>query len=225
METNLATMPSRIGTIFDRVTKLLGKNTHNIQLAENFQLVSAGEPLNRVYSLRSGKVKLTRWFSPGREHLLEIIGEGEVFGLESLVGENVWFFSAISMEPAEIMWVDVEDLRKILADHANLELQLLRAFGMQARQQYERAMSVRDLDVPGRLAAVLLKLAQRFGEKNEEGAALPRGLTQLELSQMIGSSRETTNKILADFCERGWITYRARLITVVDTARLARRAS
>lgn len=224
-ETNLATMRFHTGEIFDRVLKKLGDKVHSVKMEEHFQFAAAGDSLDRIFSLKSGKVKLTRLSSLGRDHVLEILGAGEIFGLESLVGENVWYSTAISMEPVEVRWAHVEDVRKILASNPNLEVQLLRSFGAQTQQRYERTMSIRDLDVPGRLAAVLLYLARRFGENKESGILLPRGLTQLELSQMIESSRETANKILADFCERGWITYESRVITVTDTERLEKRAS
>lgn len=224
-ESNLATMGWRTAEFFDRVISKLGNKVHHAQMEDRFQFVAAGDPLDRVFALKSGKVKLTRLSSLGRDHLLEILGAGDVFGLEALAGENVWFSTATSMEPVEVQWIQVEDMRKVLAHNANLELQLLRAFAALTQQRYERTMSIRDLDVPGRLAAVLLYLAQRFGETSEDGMVLPRGLTQMELSQMIGSSRETANKILADFMQRNWIIYENRLIIVTDMERLARRAA
>ncbi|EFN94235.1 cyclic nucleotide-binding domain protein [Mobiluncus mulieris FB024-16] len=224
-ETNLATMRIRTGEFFERVMKKLGDKVNRVTMEERFQFSNSGDPLNRVFALKSGKVKLTRLSTLGRDHLLEILGPGDVFGLEALVGENVWFYTATSMESVEVTWAHVEDMRQVLADNHNLEMQLLRSFAALTQQRYERTMTIWDLDVPGRLAAVLLYLGERFGETSEGGLVLPRGLTQRELSQMIGASRETANKILADFCNRAWITHENRLITIIDWERLNRRAS
>ncbi|MDD7540873.1 MAG: Crp/Fnr family transcriptional regulator [Mobiluncus porci] len=224
-ETNLATMRFRTGELFDQVARKLPDKIHGATMEGRFQFLASGDPLDRIFSLQSGKVKLTRTSSMGRDHVLEILGEGDVLGLESLAGENVWFYTATSLEPAEIQWIRVEDMRKYLASNPNLEVQFLRLFGAQTQQRYERTMDLRDLDVPGRVAAVLLLLMRRFGEIGEAGVVLPRGLTQSELAQMVGSSRETTNKVLADFMARGWIQQQTRVITILDAERLIRRAS
>ena len=79
-------------------------------------------------------------------------------------------------------------------------------------------------DVPGRVAKALLDLANRFGERTPEGIYVPHDLTQEELAHLVGASRETVNKSLADFVSRGWIRLEGRAVTLLDVDRLARRA-
>lgn len=215
----------QVGEIYSRVRKKLGAKVHHTQLSARFQLVGAGDPLDRIFSLESGKIKLMRETYLGRDNLLEILGEGDVLGLQSLVGENTWFATASTLEPVEIDWVRVEDVRKFLASNPNQEVQLLRSFGALTRKHYERAAALRDIDIPGRIASAILILMQRFGEEGEGGVTLPKGLTQLELAQMAGASRETANKVLADFVGRGWIVMNKRVIVVIEPERLERRAS
>ena len=69
-------------------------------------------------------------------------------------------------------------------------------------------------DVPGRLAKTLLSLASRFGKPVEEGLQVPHDLTQEEMAQLVGSSRETVNKALMDFANRGWIARNGRTIII-----------
>ena len=80
-------------------------------------------------------------------------------------------------------------------------------------------------DVPGRVAKQLLQLAQRFG--TQEGGALrvTHDLTQEEIAQLVGASRETVNKALADFAHRGWIRLEGKSVLISDSERLARRAA
>ena len=79
-------------------------------------------------------------------------------------------------------------------------------------------------DVPGRVAKQLLELANRFGDQREDGVHVHHDLTQEELAQLVGASRETVNKALADFAARGWIRLEPRSVTILDTERVERRA-
>ena len=73
-------------------------------------------------------------------------------------------------------------------------------------------------------AAASADLADRFGRTADDGVHVPHDLTQEELAQLVGASRETVNKSLADFVSRGWIRLEGRAVTLLDVDRLARRA-
>ena len=79
-------------------------------------------------------------------------------------------------------------------------------------------------DVPGRVAKALLDLSSRFGVPSEEGLHVAHDLTQEELAQLVGASRETVNKALADFAGRGWLRLEARAVVLLDIERLQRRS-
>ena len=79
-------------------------------------------------------------------------------------------------------------------------------------------------DVPGRVAKALLDLGEKFGETRPEGLYVEHDMTQEELAQLVGASRETVNKALADFAQRGWIRLESRSVTLTDVERLQRRA-
>jgi len=79
-------------------------------------------------------------------------------------------------------------------------------------------------DVPGRVARALLDLGEKFGQQTPEGLNVTHDLTQEELAQLVGASRETVNKALADFAGRGWVRLESRSVLLLDQERLARRA-
>ena len=81
-------------------------------------------------------------------------------------------------------------------------------------------------DVPGRVAKALLELGGKFGETSDEteGMTVTHDLTQEELAQLVGASRETVNKALADFAARGWIRLESRSVVILDPERLERRS-
>ena len=79
-------------------------------------------------------------------------------------------------------------------------------------------------DVPGRVAKALLELSQRFGVPGPDGLHVHHDLTQEELAQLVGASRETVNKALAEFAQRGWIRLEQKSVTLTDVDRLLRRS-
>ena len=79
-------------------------------------------------------------------------------------------------------------------------------------------------DVPGRVAKNLLQMAGRFGTRDGGVLRVTHDLTQEEIAQLVGASRETVNKALADFASRGWLRLDGKSIIILDPERLARRA-
>jgi CRP/FNR family transcriptional regulator len=79
-------------------------------------------------------------------------------------------------------------------------------------------------DVPSRVAMALLGLAERFGQPVREGSHVVHELTVEALAQLVGASRETVNKALADFSGRGWIRIESRAVVIKDVEGLTRRA-
>jgi CRP-like cAMP-binding protein len=74
------------------------------------------------------------------------------------------------------------------------------------------------------MAKSLLELSTRFGTPTHDGVRVDHDLTQQELAQLVGSSRETVNKTLADFAARGWLRMEGRAVVLLDLDRLQQRA-
>jgi CRP/FNR family transcriptional regulator len=79
-------------------------------------------------------------------------------------------------------------------------------------------------DVPGRVAKALMDLGEKFGTVTPDGLLVTHDMTQEEIAQLVGASRETVNKALADFTQRGWLRLESRQVLIVDVERLRRRA-
>ena len=79
-------------------------------------------------------------------------------------------------------------------------------------------------DVPGRVASRLIQLAQSFGVVEDGNTRVVHDLTQSELAQFVGASRESVNKVLADYAGRGWLRLEHKCVVILDNAPLARRA-
>ena len=195
-----------------------------LHLVRGDTLVHEGEPGARLYVVRDGKIKLGRRSNDGRENLLAVLGPGEMFGELSLFDPGPRTATATVVADAEVLELGHADLIRWLQDKPSVAQQLLQALARRLRRTNEALADLVFSDVPGRVAKALLDLSTRFGEKVDEGVRVAHDLTQEELAQLVGASRETVNKALADFAARGWLRREGRAVVLLDIDRLERRA-
>jgi CRP/FNR family cyclic AMP-dependent transcriptional regulator len=183
-----------------------------------------GEPGDRMYVILEGKVKLGQSSNDGRESLLAILGPGEMFGELSLFDPGQRTSTATALTDAVILALSNEQLRPWLAGRPEVAAALLQALARRLRRTNEAMADLVFSDVPGRVAKALMDLGEKFGEVTSEGLMVTHDMTQEELAQLVGASRETVNKALADFAQRGWIRLESRQVMILDIERLGRRA-
>ncbi len=193
-------------------------------LARSEVLFAEGDPGDRLYVICEGKIKLGRASGDGRENLLAILGPGEMFGELSLFDPGPRTATATSVGDTRLIGLGHDDLVPFLDNRPEVALQLLRALARRLRRTNETLGDLVFSDVPGRVAKALLDLSQRFGRPVNDGVLVAHELTQEELAQLVGASRETVNKALADFATRGWLRLEARAVVLLDVDRLKRRA-
>lgn len=192
--------------------------------AKGREIFHEGDRGDSLYVITSGKVKLGRTSSDGRESLLSVLGPGEMFGELSLFDPGPRLTSATAVSDTDLIALHNNELRTFIADHPEVAMQMLAGLARRLRRTNEGLSDLVFTDVPGRVAKALLDLSGRFGQRSEEGVRVAHDLTQEELAQLVGASRETVNKALADFAARGWLVLGAKAVTLVDTDRLIRRA-
>ena len=187
-------------------------------------LFAEGERGDRLYLVVKGKMKLGRTSADGRENLQAVLGPSEMFGELSLFDPGPRSSSATAVTDATLLELGHDDLLPWLRSHPDVAVHLLNALARRLRRTNEAMADLVVTDVPGRVAKALLDLARRFGVQKDDGLHVTHDLTQEELAQLVGASRETVNKALADFASRGWIRHEARSVVLRDVDRLTRRA-
>jgi CRP/FNR family transcriptional regulator, cyclic AMP receptor protein len=187
-------------------------------------LFHEGDEGDRLYVVTAGKIKLGRSSGDGRENLLSVLGPGEMFGELSLFDPGPRAATATAITDSALIGLGHDHLQPWLSGHPEVAAQLLAALAARLRRTNEAMADLVFSDVPGRVAKALLDLSRRFGERRDDGLHVAHDLTQEELAQLVGASRETVNKALADFAGRGWIRLEARAVAILDEERLSRRA-
>ncbi len=202
----------------------LAARTSHTSLRRGEVLFEEGDPGERLYIITEGKIKLGHSSDDGRESLLAILGPGEIIGELTLFDPGPRSTTATAVSSASMLSLDHADLMAVLDTSPEVAKHMLRALAQRLRRTNESLSDLVFSDVPGRVAKSLLDLADRFGTVTDNGVHVPHDLTQEELAQLVGASRETVNKSLADFVSRGWIRLEGRAVTLLDVDRLARRA-
>ncbi len=197
----------------------------DIHLPRGESLFAEGDPGDRLYLILDGKIKLGATSGDGRETLLAILGPGEMFGELSLFDPGPRTATASALTDAHLAGLGHEDLQPWLSGRPEVAGSLLRALARRLRRTNEAMADLVFSDVPGRVAKALLELSYKFGEEQPDGSVhVVHDLTQEELAQLVGASRETVNKALADFQNRGWLRLEQRGVDLLDLDRLTRRA-
>ena len=196
----------------------------DVHLDRGERLFAEGDAGDKLYIILVGKIKLTKAAPDGRENLLSVHGPGEMFGELSLFDPRPRTSSATAVTNARLAGLAHDDLRTWLSSRPEVAMHLLQALAQRLRRINEVKADLVFTDVPGRVAKALLDLSERFGNPHPEGTQVNHDLTQEELAQLVGASRETVNKALADFAARGWIQLAAKSVLVTDPDRLRKRA-
>jgi CRP-like cAMP-binding protein len=208
----------------DEAAADLEESMRRVDLKRGQVLFHEGDQSDRMYVIAEGKIKIGRAAPDGRSTLLKLLGPGEEFGELSLFDPDCRSGTATAVTEARLCALSNHDLRPWLESRPEVALALLRQLSNRMRQSREVVADLVFSDVPARVAKTLLELSTRFGTSKDEGVHVWHDLTQEELAQLVGASRETVNKALADFGNRGWLRLEPRAVVLLDLDRLKQRS-
>jgi len=194
-----------------------------LKLAKGHTLFKEGDEGDRLYVIVSGKVKLGTSSGDGRENLLSILGPGEMFGELSLFDPEPRTATATAVTDVRLVSLAHDQVIGLATSQPQVSLELLRRLAQRLRKSNEVLADLVFADVPGRVAKAIIDLGTRFGVQKDDGLHVNHDLTQEELAQLVGASRETVNKALADFAARGWVKLEPRAVLVTDIERITKR--
>jgi CRP-like cAMP-binding protein len=177
------------------------------------------DPGDSLFVLRSGRVKVVLIAEDGREVILGILGVGAHFGELSLIDNQPRSAHVIAMEDSSLLVLRREDFRRRVEESPSVAWSLLNELSRRLRQADEKIGSLVLLDVPGRIARMLLNAADEGGSEKIEKA-----LTHQTIAHVIGASRETVSRAMREFQDSGWINTERRRIRITDRAALEKRA-
>lgn len=167
---------------------------------KNAVIVSQGDKSDSLYVILSGKVKIYLADEDGKEVLLNTQGPGEYFG-EIILDEGPRSASVMTLEPSKFSIVSRAQAQEFLAAHPEAALDLIRSLIQRVRVLTDRVGDLALLDVYGRVARMLLDLAQ----EQDGQLVIAEPLTQQDMASRVGCSREMISRILKDLRTGGYV--------------------
>jgi CRP/FNR family transcriptional regulator, cyclic AMP receptor protein len=184
-----------------------------------------GDPGTAFYVIASGKVKIALTSPDGKELILRRFSAGGFHGELALLDNEPRSADAIATEPSVLLVLQRDAFRSFLSEHPDVAIKLLGTVSQYLRRNADLIQDATFLDVPARLARILLELAGQPGatELPPPGAVLPDKMKQGELASLVGATRESINKWLGSFEKQGLISYDKGQITLLRPSGLKQR--
>jgi CRP/FNR family transcriptional regulator, cyclic AMP receptor protein len=205
----------------------LGELLHRKTFPAGKSLMSVDQTGEVVYFILSGTVKIHVEQEDGADVILSLLGPGEIIGEMSALDQTNRSASVVTLEETTLLWMDRETFRRCVTAIPTLASNLACTLSSRLRSANEQIQSLAAVEVETRIARRILAFAEKYGQTLPNGDLLiPIRLTQSDIANLVGASREHTNKIMVSYKERGYLSVDHNYhITIHDKTALARRCN
>jgi CRP/FNR family cyclic AMP-dependent transcriptional regulator len=179
---------------------------------KNAVVLTEGEMGDSLYMIQSGKVKVFIGDEDGREIILKILGPGDFFGEMSMIDKQPRSASVTTIEASTFLVLSHAAFERCVEQAPRIANMVMRVLAQRVREADRKIGTLALMDVYGRVASTLLELSVYSDGKLMVGEKL----SQQDLANMIGASREMVNRILKDLSDRGFISIESKSITIIN---------
>ncbi len=179
-----------------------------------------GDAGTDLYIIENGEVKIVLGSAEGQEVVLGLLGHGDFFGELALLDGEPRSANAVAREACDLLLIRRHDFLQFLVDEPQVAVTLLAVLSGRLRQTDQIVHDAAFLDVRARLIKVLLNLAQTRGQAGPRGIVITSRLTQADLANMVGATRESINKWLRFYERQGLVHHHRGRLTLMDLRRL-----
>ena len=205
----------------DAVIEQLALSARRKVVSKYLPIYKEGEPSTYIYFLLSGVVKITRHADDGREVILKLNHDNTVFGLEGLAGEKTRRESASTMDSeCEIIMLPLAQVNEILLQHSDICFRVMRFIGREWRKAQDQYEAVVSMDARSRIIEFLKQNALTRGRRIGYEWLIKHCLTQQDIANLTGTSRQTVTSVLNDLRKANLIYFKRKSILIRDLSAL-----
>ncbi len=175
-----------------------------------------GDYADNLYYIHSGRVKVTKFSEEGKEYIMSLFHTGDFLGQLDPFHESKHSFTALTIEKCEISIIHKSDLEIVLWQYGELAIEFMNWMGYMHRVTQTKFRDIMMYGKPGALCSTLIRLSNSYGSTDENGIHISLKLTNSELADFIGCSRETVNRMLGDLRNAGAILMNDGIITITN---------
>jgi len=165
----------------------------------------AGDAATHLYVVAVGKVKLIRHTLSGQDIVLDILTPGEFFGSLSVLGDDEYQDTAQAQTNCCVLAITAETFQTVLQCYPSIALSALNMVTHRLKEAHETVRQLSVHSVEQRIAAALLKLAEKVGEQQTERLLIQVPLSRQDLAEMTGTTPETASRVMSQFQKEGFI--------------------
>ncbi|MGM0470728.1 MAG: Crp/Fnr family transcriptional regulator [Bacillota bacterium] len=179
-----------------------------------------GEEGQGLFLIKSGRVKLIKTIESGEEQILNIFKTGDIFAEVVLFDNEEYPATAITLEDSQISILRTKDMKRLIREIPEIAIEILGVMSKRLRRAQQTVKDMGLKNTKGKTASFLIYLAKEYGIGNSNQVEINLSLTQQELANLIGSSRETISRVLSKFKEEELINTARQQIIIKDLAGL-----
>ena len=202
----------------------VGRRLRHRHFRRNEVIFHQGDPGDALHVITAGSVKIVLPSPEGEEAIIATLRAGDFFGELSLLDGEPRSATAVAVEPTETLSLPRNVFRELLDAHPELRDALFAALTQLLRRLTHHVEELHFLDLAGRLAARLAQLARQAQPRSDGPVELDWPYTQSDLAAMIGGTRQSVNRLLADLMADGLVRLEHERLVVTDVQALERRA-
>lgn len=195
------------------------ENSSTIEIAKNANVYNCGDNSKNIYFIEHGQIKLLMLSPEGKECLLAIYTDGDIFGEMCLSGFDVRMETAKAMKNSRLKRIECSRFLSLLSADFLLE-GFVSYLTMRIADQQEVITNLVTVDSEQRLGKTLLKLARKIGRKAPHSILINHKISQEELSEMVGTTRPRINKFMRKFLKLNLIEMTAERFIIVKEKNL-----
>ncbi|MCZ8511327.1 Crp/Fnr family transcriptional regulator [Paenibacillus filicis] len=193
---------------------------YEMKPAAGSHLFWEGDQADRLYYLKRGRVKITKSSDDGKSFILYVYNEGDLFGQLDPFQNSVHSFNCEVTEDSVIGVILQKDLEVLLWQHGDLAVEFMKWMGLMHRMTQTKFRDLMMFGKPGALCSTLIRLCNTYGQEHGTSIVITKKLTNSELADMIGATRESVNRMLSDLRRADIIDTENQLLVVKNLSYL-----
>jgi CRP-like cAMP-binding protein len=170
------------------------------------EIFTEGDQPEWFYIVSKGKVKITKLSQEGKEIILELISPTDIFGGVAVLHNFPYPANAVAMEDSDILKISRKNLMRLVDRFPNLMYCIALQLGDRMKSSHDTLKNIALERVEARIAALLLKLANKVGEETKEGLVIDMRLTKQDVADMVGTTVETSIRTFSKFKKQGLLS-------------------
>jgi len=198
----------------------LNKISSMNETAKDQPIYFAAEPSQAIFFLKTGRVKIVKYSSDGKENILALINPGEIFGEMAYLEEEQRTDYAYTIEPSLICAINKTDLASFIEANPSLNLKLTKLIGLKLRSYSERIEDLIFKDANQRIISFILRLAEKNGKELGGQIFIKPFMKHQDIGEVTACSRQTVNYLLTDLRDKNIISFDRKKLIILKPGEL-----